>query len=290
MEGGLLEARQGNTAVARKVLNFLVSNVPWFGPIYQEACRFEEKCEEYENALRFVEKGLQENSRYGPLWFSALRLKEKLMNEGKSAKRSSSRNDGSDSGSDIGAPDKRPGSTGLVEKENGYMEENRPSSRNSNEVDLSAIEETIEEAMKCISRELIWKLYFEAAQIYERAHSLERARAYYVHSVSYCPNNLLWKVWLGGARTELNFGNVTIARKLLKRALREVPLKMKVCHPLTIAPRRESWLTNGVGDGAPGVQQVGGVRQQLGQGQSHLVQGEEVHQARVEGLSRERAP
>uniref|UniRef100_A0A7S4M9K9 Uncharacterized protein n=1 Tax=Vannella robusta TaxID=1487602 RepID=A0A7S4M9K9_9EUKA len=175
MEGGLLEARQGNLVVARQVFHYLIRSVPWYGPIYQEACRFEEKCEEHENAIKFVEAGLAENPRYGPLWFSALRLNEKLAENG----------------------------------------------------DVSAMHETIERAVKSISKELIWKLYFEAAQIEERAGNIQESREFYVKSVSYCPENLLWKVWMGGARTELNYDNIDIARKLLKRALKEVPPKMK---------------------------------------------------------------
>lgn len=46
-------------------------------------------------------------------------------------------------------------------------------------------------------------------------------------SVEHCPENLLWKVWLGGSRTELNSDNIAIARKLLARALKEVPTKMR---------------------------------------------------------------
>eukprot|EP00339_Tiarina_fusa_P000679 CAMPEP_0116999280 /NCGR_PEP_ID=MMETSP0472-20121206/2044_1 /TAXON_ID=693140 ORGANISM="Tiarina fusus, Strain LIS" /NCGR_SAMPLE_ID=MMETSP0472 /ASSEMBLY_ACC=CAM_ASM_000603 /LENGTH=915 /DNA_ID=CAMNT_0004698659 /DNA_START=98 /DNA_END=2845 /DNA_ORIENTATION=- len=175
MEGGLLEARQGNIVVARQVFHYLIASVPWYGPIYQEACRFEEKCEEHENAIRFVESGLRENPRYGPLWFSALRLNEKLSENG----------------------------------------------------DVSSMHGTIERAVKSISKELIWKLYFEAAQIEERAGNIQDSREFYVKSVSYCPDNLLWKVWMGGARTELNYNNIEIARKLLKRALKEVPPKMK---------------------------------------------------------------
>lgn len=56
------------------IFKYLIKNVPWYGPIYQEAYRFEEKCEEYERAINIVEKGLKENPRYGPLWFSALRI------------------------------------------------------------------------------------------------------------------------------------------------------------------------------------------------------------------------
>lgn len=36
MEGGLLEARAGNISVARKIFQYLIKNVPWYGPIYQE--------------------------------------------------------------------------------------------------------------------------------------------------------------------------------------------------------------------------------------------------------------
>ena len=176
MEGGLLEARQGNIQVARSVFKYLVKSVPWYGPIYLEACRFEERCEENVRAMNFVEKGLQENPRYGPLWFSALRLYEKLHN--KSAV-------------------------------------------------LSKISETIDKAIRSISKELVWKLYFEGAQILERACDLAQARVFYVNAVQQCPSNLLWKVWLGGAKTELNQGNISVSRKLLKRALKEVPTKMK---------------------------------------------------------------
>jgi tetratricopeptide (TPR) repeat protein len=82
MEGGLLEARAGNIVVARKIFKYLIKNVPWYGPIYQEAYRFEEKCEEYDRAIAIVEKGLKENPRYGPLWFSALRIHACPFTEG----------------------------------------------------------------------------------------------------------------------------------------------------------------------------------------------------------------
>eukprot|EP01102_Stenamoeba_stenopodia_P016364 TRINITY_DN5718_c0_g3_i1.p1 TRINITY_DN5718_c0_g3~~TRINITY_DN5718_c0_g3_i1.p1 ORF type:complete len:1434 (-),score=333.17 TRINITY_DN5718_c0_g3_i1:126-4427(-) len=174
LEGGLLEARVGNIQVARRVFKYLMKNVPWYGPIYYEAFRFEEKCEEYQRAIEIVEKGLKENPHYGPLWFSALRLYEKTSN--------------------------------------GNLEKTR---------------ETVERAKNAISKELTWKLYFEAAQIEDRAGNLELSRKAYVQSVYHCQENLLWKVWLGGARTELNNNNLMTARKLLKRSFLEVPLKMR---------------------------------------------------------------
>ena len=175
MEGALMEARQGNVLIARNVFRYLIQTVPWYGPIYLEACKFEEKCEELVNAMNFVEKGLQENPRYGPLWFCAIRLHEKL-------------------------------------------------SKGNLEVVLADL---IEKATKSISKELVWKLYFEAAQIMERDGNIQVAREHYVKAVEFCPENLLWKVWVGGSKTELYQGNVTVARNILKRALSEVPPKMK---------------------------------------------------------------
>ncbi len=58
---------------------------------------------------------------------------------------------------------------------------------------------------------LVWKLYFEAAQAEERAGNFEVCRAAYVEAVRNCPENLLWKVWLGAARTELNINNIAVA-------------------------------------------------------------------------------
>lgn len=78
LEGALLEARCGNALVARRAFQYLMRNVPWYGPIYQEAFRFEERYEEYGRAMRIVEQGLKENPKYGPLWFSAIRIYEKV--------------------------------------------------------------------------------------------------------------------------------------------------------------------------------------------------------------------
>ena len=44
---------------------------------------------------------------------------------------------------------------------------------------------------------------FLFGQVEERNGHLLRARAAYVKSVATCAANLRWKVWLGGARTEL---------------------------------------------------------------------------------------
>ena len=45
LEGALLEARSGQIATARRVLKYLMKWVPWYGPIYNEALRLEERAE-----------------------------------------------------------------------------------------------------------------------------------------------------------------------------------------------------------------------------------------------------
>jgi la-related protein 1 len=227
LEGALLEARAGNDAVARKVFQYLIGHVPWYGPIYNEAFRLEEKCEQHAAALSIVERGLTEIPRYGPLWFGAFRLCERLD-----------------------------------------MEAGREALARGQVPDLVRTREVISRALGSISKELIWKVHFEAAQIEERAASLaavvrvlaragldgkswssaptaaaaaaaaaaipkardellERCRHCYVEAVLSSPSNLRWKVWLAGARTELGTGKVEAARALLRRAFQEVPEKSK---------------------------------------------------------------
>jgi len=74
MEGGLLEARQGNFKVARQIFGFLMEKVPLFGPIYAEAVNLELRLECYDRALRVAELGLERNPNYGPLWFLLLNV------------------------------------------------------------------------------------------------------------------------------------------------------------------------------------------------------------------------
>lgn len=254
LEGALLEARAGNDRVARKVFEYLIGCVPWYGPIYNEAFRLEEKCQGHAAALAIVERGLKEIPRYGPLWFGAFRLCERLD---------------LDAGKDAVA-------RGLVP-------------------DLPRTRDMIFRALGSISKELIWKVHFEAAQIEERAAStaagvrvlprggpteglagaslpvpnldptgkltraetataiaaipavrgelLGRCRQCYVDAALTAPSNLRWKVWLAGARTELGAGRVDFARALLRRAFCEVPDKSKA-HVFLECARLEEYVGN----------------------------------------------
>ncbi|KAL0484846.1 FPGS1 [Acrasis kona] len=178
LEGALFESRLGNVQVARKVFQYLMQHVSRHGPIYYEAYRLEEKCEEWEFALQIVERGLEANPRYGPLWFAAFHLYEKKAHL--SASKS-----------------------------------------------LESVRSCLERAIQNISKELIWKVHFEQAQIEERSNHVQESRKAYCKSVVASMPNLRWKVWLAGSRTELNQNNIAIARSLLNRALEEVPVKTR---------------------------------------------------------------
>lgn len=77
LEGCLFELRLGNLTTARLFLNYLMKYVPWYGPIYYEAYRLEEREKRTPEALSIIRRGLQELPRYGPLWFGLLRMMEK---------------------------------------------------------------------------------------------------------------------------------------------------------------------------------------------------------------------
>lgn len=278
LEGALLEARTGQIETARKVFKYLMTHVPWYGPIYHEAVRLEEKAEKPLAALRIVERGLQEIPRYGPLWFGLFRVAERLdvdewlrtIRAHVAGRRSPSDGGGGGRAEDLADPLRDP----VVL-----------------EPSMQRTRQGIINAMGAISKELIWKVHFEAAQIEERTAAvtchelmlcrqdrglqarpwervsksrhridgLHRARAAYIQSVLACPLNLRWKVWLASARMELSSPtnvkllegdgdhvrlakerSLVIARKLFARAYAEVPEKSKA-HVLLECARLEEY-------------------------------------------------
>lgn len=136
----------------------------------------------------------------------------------------------------------------------------------SGEDDFQQTRGVISRAVSKIPKELCWKIWFEAAHIEERigrrnlrksaqpvcyehvenendrnpswildaltnsesnSHYLHRCRQMFSLSAVHAPTNLRWKVWLAGSRVELSVGQKEISRRLLKRALEEVPGKSK---------------------------------------------------------------
>lgn len=90
-----------------------------------------------------------------------------------------------------------------------------------------------------ISRELLWKVHLEAAQMQERAAllavednckldlrvALKATRRSYAKAIMLCPSNLSWKIWLASGRTEVSCGNTRGARDLFLRAYDSVSEK-----------------------------------------------------------------
>ncbi len=79
LEGAAMEARAGQVDTARSIFKYLIQMVPYHGPIYQEAARFEEKREAYQAAADIIQAGLKACPKYGPLWFADMHLKEKMV-------------------------------------------------------------------------------------------------------------------------------------------------------------------------------------------------------------------
>lgn len=92
---------------------------------------------------------------------------------------------------------------------------------------MRATRSLVERGVRHISKDLVWKLWFESAQVEERAGFLHKSRAAYVKSVGTCAANLRWKVWLGGARTELCHQQIETSQALLERAYEESPPKTR---------------------------------------------------------------
>ena len=105
---------------------------------------------------------------------------------------------------------------------------------------MARVEETVSQALRQITKELVWKVHYERAQIEDRvAGAVARAaggagggalgvcRREYALAAASCPPNLRWKVWLAGARTELGVGRDACARRLVMRSMREIPPKAR---------------------------------------------------------------
>lgn len=97
----------------------------------------------------------------------------------------------------------------------------------------------IDRAKLSISKELIWKVHLEAAQMLERS-ALQymdsetespneditvACRRRFAMTILTCPPNLRWKVWLASGRMEIAAGNPDRARKLFLGARKVVPDK-----------------------------------------------------------------
>jgi tetratricopeptide (TPR) repeat protein len=97
----------------------------------------------------------------------------------------------------------------------------------------------IDRSTFCVSKEIIWKVHLEAAQMLERCAVeflnsttdptaqvvLDMSRKRFARTILTCPPNLRWKVWLASGRMEVAAGNTDRARTLFLRAHEVVPDK-----------------------------------------------------------------
>lgn len=97
----------------------------------------------------------------------------------------------------------------------------------------------IDRATLCVSKEIIWKVHLEAAQMLERCAVefldptmaptakvvMDISRKRFARTILTCPPNLRWKVWLAAGRMEVAAGNTDRARTLFLRSHKVVPDK-----------------------------------------------------------------
>jgi len=189
MEGAMMEMRVGNIRTSRRVFKYLMKNVPWYGPIYYEAFRLEEKEEEWENADAIVERGLSEIPKYGPLWFGAMRLAETMdYNNG---------------------------------PQHGLARVRSVVERAKNCISKELRWKVWHEAGQV---ELRYAQSLSSASAPLDA-ALSSARRSLAQAVMLCPENLKWKVWLTGGSMEAAAQNQEVARRLVKKAYFTVPEK-----------------------------------------------------------------
>lgn len=207
LEGALFEARTGNVVIARKLFKYLISHVPWYGPIYFEAFRLEEKEHRDDAAFEIILRGLNELPRYGPLWFGLFRIMERRD----------------------AAIENRAWQQGARPKlEHMVRETSRAVRLISKELtwkvhfERSQCEERAAE-IAALGKHLHSTLTLQQC----RDEMLSDARLSLTRSLLTCPANLRWRVLLVGARLELGVGAIDKARALLRRAAKEVPVKSK---------------------------------------------------------------
>mmetsp|Transcript_56941 Transcript_56941/g.144438 ORF Transcript_56941/g.144438 Transcript_56941/m.144438 type:complete len:770 (+) Transcript_56941:77-2386(+) len=106
-----------------------------------------------------------------------------------------------------------------------------------------AVKEYGTHALRNICHELHWKVHFEVAAAFSRAHNLRESRRSIELAVLSCPKHLRWKVWLLAARSELWDGSPAASRKLLAQAKVDAPARVQVAVCVERA-RAEEFLSN----------------------------------------------
>ena len=226
LEGTLFEARTGNIAISRKLFKYLMKHVSWYGPIYFEAFRLEEKEGNDRAALDIIRRGLTEIPKYGPLWLGLLRIMER--EDTKMERR----------GWQIGYVPKLSnvcreveGAVTLISKELTWKIYFDKSQAEERAADVSAI-----------------GLHMHSDQPLHQCRDkmLKECRRSLLRSLLVCPANLRWRILLVCARLELSVDKIDSARDFINRAFQEVPSKSK-CSVYLECSRLEEYVGNADG-------------------------------------------
>lgn len=216
LEGAMLEWRAGRPQLAHSILRFLQASMPSRTQPYMSRAELYKKEGRFDFALQCIISGLSHLPNAGMLWFEALQLQQQLLLRMDSSD-VPSRKDSSDAATTSLPKIKTDGD--VKEKLGKAPTKLAPAPPVLNDVaDFSHCPSTkeafldnyfpkfVERSLQSLSPELIWKFHLEVAQFYEYAGDAKSARRFLGLSAHTCPQNLLWRVWLAGARMELFMG------------------------------------------------------------------------------------
>lgn len=226
LEGTLFEARTGNIAISRKLFKYLMKHVSWYGPIYFEAFRLEEKEGNDRAALDIIRRGLVEIPKYGPLWLGLLRIMER---EDTRIEQRSWQTGCVPKLSNVCREVE--GAVTLISKELTWKIYFDKSQAEERAADVSAI-----------------GLHMHSDQPLHRCRDkmLKECRMSLLRSLLVCPANLRWRILLVCARLELSVDKIDSARVFINRAFLEVPSKSK-CSVYLECSRLEEYVGNADG-------------------------------------------
>jgi len=208
-----LEARAGNKEIARKIFKYLMVNGPLYGNIFQESALFEERFEEYDRAINILNKGLDANSRYGPLWLTLIRVLEKVAKGNLTKTRETI--------------DKAIKSTPKELQWKIHFEAAQIEDRAGN---LALARENYVKSVQHCPSNLVWKIWLAGSRT-ELRHSLESlsiARRLIQRSLREAPSKKKAQVFLEWARIEEYTFHVDQARTVLQQARKDYKSEWKV--------------------------------------------------------------
>jgi len=149
--GAQIELRSGRLNISRQIFRYLRRHVGWYGPLHVLASGLESNYEgNFKEALRVLRRGAGVVPRYGPIALSGVRVAEQLciVEEGER-----------DGEIIVAAKEEKEEEGGEAITESTLM--------NSSEF-LREARAMAEESIASISRELLWKVYFELGGVESR--------------------------------------------------------------------------------------------------------------------------